>query len=124
MTTPETEPVESAEPAEDDRVGTRYRSEVEAAYRKSAASAEEPARQSQLTRGLLTGYRWALGHSAVAPVTGGTTTGAPDLGLLIAEVDAATVQLEGAEQRGVSHDHIQGVYDALAWVCGQLEQRP
>ncbi|MEV6792029.1 hypothetical protein AB0M87_08545 [Streptomyces sp. NPDC051320] len=124
MTTPETEPAENAEPAEDDRVGTRYRSEVEAAYRKSAASAEEPARQTQLARGLLTGYRWALGHSAVAPVTGGATNGPPGLGQLTAEVDAATVQLEGAAQRGVSQDHTQGVYDALAWVCGQLEQRP
>ncbi|WP_328536021.1 hypothetical protein [Streptomyces sp. NBC_00344] len=116
---PETEPTE---PFEEPHVGTRYRWEVEAAYRKLEASAGD--QQSPLANGLLTAYSWALGHTTTAPVTGDVSAGAPGLGLLTAEVDAATVQLEGAAQRGIPQDHIQGVYDALAWICGQLEPRP
>ncbi|WP_328320521.1 hypothetical protein [Streptomyces sp. NBC_00388] len=116
MSTPEREPFD------DERVGTRYRAEVEAAYRKVAAAAA-PDAQPQLSRGVLSGYEWALGRAAAAPVTG-ITGGAPDLGLLTAEVDAVTVQLEDAVQRGVPDDYARGMYDALSWICGQNDQRP
>lgn len=118
---PETE---QTGPSDETHVGTRYRSEVEAAHRKLEAKAAEPGRRPPFDLGLLAGYGWALGLSGRSPVTGRASTGAPDVGLLTAEVDAATVQLESAAQDGVPQDHVQGVFDALAWICGQLDQRP
>ncbi|MET9534749.1 MULTISPECIES: hypothetical protein [unclassified Streptomyces] len=116
MSTPEREPFD------DERVGTRYRAEVEAAYRKVEATAA-PDAQTQLSRGVLTGYLWALGRADAAPATG-ITGGAPDLGRLTAEVDAVTVQLEDAVQRGVPDDYARGLYDALSWICGQSDRCP
>ncbi|MCX4547375.1 hypothetical protein OG204_30135 [Streptomyces sp. NBC_01387] len=105
-------------------MGTRYRAEVEAAYRKLEAATAGPDGRTPFSRGALTGYRWALGRADAAPVTGGTDAGAPDLGLLTAEVDAVAVQLEDTAQRDVPDDHARGVYEALAWICGQSDLRP
>jgi hypothetical protein len=94
------------------------------AHRALEAAAANPARQTQISRGALTGYLWALGRGDVAPVTGAVSDGAPDLAMLTAEADATVVQLENATQRTVPRDYIHGVHAALAWVCGYSEQRP
>jgi hypothetical protein len=115
---------QQTEPYSEPNVGIRPRAEVEEAHRALEAVGAGTYQQTQLSRGALTGYLWALGRGDVAPVTGADGQGAPDLSLLTAETDAAAVQLEDATQRTVPRDYIQGVYAALAWVCGHSEQRP
>ncbi|GGX48326.1 hypothetical protein [Streptomyces chryseus] len=44
--------------------------------------------------------------------------------VLIAEADAATVQIQDSTQRTVPRDYIHGVHDALAWVCGHTDDKP
>ncbi|WP_455351735.1 hypothetical protein [Streptomyces sp. SYSU K217416] len=112
------------EPYKDLTVGTRLRAEVEDAQRALDASAAGPNQQTQLSRGALTGYLWALGRADDAPITGARVEGPPDIPQLTAEVDAATVQLEDTTQRTVPRDYTRGVHDALAWVCGHSDQRP
>ncbi|QIQ00996.1 hypothetical protein [Streptomyces liangshanensis] len=111
-------------PHGDEHVGTRPRSQVEEAFRALEAVAAAPSGQTQLSRGAMTGYLWALGRGDVAPVTGAAGQGAPDLSALTAEADAATVQLEDATRRTIPRDYIQGVHAALAWVCGHSDERP
>lgn len=106
------------------RVGARPRAEVEQAYRALADVAAGTAQQTQLSRGSLTAYLWALGRGETAPITGAVSTGTPDLPLLTAETDAATVQLEDATQRTVPRDYIHGVHEALSWICGHTHTRP
>ncbi|MCP3820145.1 hypothetical protein NLX86_19190 [Streptomyces sp. A3M-1-3] len=108
----------------DRTVGTRLRAEVEEAHSALDAAAAGPDRQTQLSRGVLTGYLWALGRGEDAPITGARIEGPPDIPQLTAEVDAATVQLEDTTQRTVPRDFIRGVHDALAWVCGHSDDRP
>ncbi|MYV55251.1 hypothetical protein [Streptomyces sp. SID3212] len=118
MTTQQTEPHGG------ELVGTRPRTEVEEAFRELEAVAAAPTGQTQLSRGAMTGYLWALGRGDAAPVTGATDQGTPDLSVLTAEADAATVQLEDATQRTIPRDYIQGVHAALAWICGHSDRRP
>ncbi|MCM2423441.1 MULTISPECIES: hypothetical protein [unclassified Streptomyces] len=113
-----------AEPHKEGTIGTRSLAEVEDAYHALEAVGAGPAQQTQLSRGALTGYLWALGRGDPAPVTGASCEGAPDLPLLTAEADAAVVQLADATQRTIPRDYIQGVHDALAWVCGHSDMRP
>lgn len=105
-------------------VGTRKLPEVEQAFRALEAVGAGPTQQTQLSRGALTGYLWALGRGNPAPITGAPTEGAPDLPQLTAEVDAAAVQLADAAQRTTPRDFTQGVHDALAWICGHSDMRP
>ncbi|MDJ0346249.1 hypothetical protein QMK19_19280 [Streptomyces sp. H10-C2] len=105
-------------------MGTRRRADVEEAHRELEAVAAGPAQQTQLSRGALTGYLWALGRGDPAPVTGATCDGVPDIAMLTAEADAAVVQLADFTQRTVPRDYVQGVHDALAWVCGHNDQLP
>ncbi|MCZ4123286.1 hypothetical protein [Streptomyces sp. H39-S7] len=105
-------------------VGTRSLADVERAHRALERVGAGPAQQTQLSRGALTGYVWALGRGDQAPITGASCEGTPDLPLLTAEVDAAVVQLADAAQRTTPRDFIQGVHDALAWICGQSDMRP
>lgn len=115
---------QETEPHSDPHVGVRPRTDVEEAHRALEGVAAGTHQQTQLTRGALTGYLWALGRGDVAPVTGAGCEGAPDLSLLTAEADAAAVRLEDAAQRTVPRDYIEGVYEALAWVCGHSDRRP
>ncbi|WP_336319829.1 hypothetical protein [Streptomyces lavendofoliae] len=105
-------------------VGMRSHDDAEEAHRRLEAEAAGPDQQTQYTRGALTGYLWALGRGAPAPITGQATDGPPSLQALSAEVAAATVQMGDSTQRTVPRDYIHGVRDALAWVCGQSETRP
>ncbi|MER6516913.1 hypothetical protein ABT246_08580 [Streptomyces sp. NPDC001553] len=107
-----------------DRVGTRPRAEVEERHDALEADALGPHGGTQLSRGALTGYQWALGRGDGAPVTGAVARSTPDMDLLTAEVDAATVQLEAGPLRTLPRDYTQGVHDALAWVCGHTEVSP
>ncbi|MGK5630361.1 hypothetical protein [Streptomyces sp. URMC 123] len=109
---------------EERRVGTRSRSEVERARHALEVRSAAPDRQTQVSRGALTGYLWALGRAEAAPVTGAAVAGTPDLRTLTAEVDAAAVQLEDQTQRTVPRDYTRGVHDALAWICGHRDDRP
>ncbi|MEU6892481.1 hypothetical protein ABZ934_11935 [Streptomyces sp. NPDC046557] len=101
----------------EEMVGTRRRADIERVY----GSLE---RTTPFSRGAATGYQWALGREDEGPVTGVHAEGPPGIDLLIAEVDAAVVRLEEQPRRSVPHAHIQGVHDALAWVCGQTEEHP
>lgn len=114
----------NAERHEQDLVGTRTLAEVEQAHRALEAVGAGPTQQTQLSRGALTGYLWALGRGDQAPITGASSEGAPDLSLLTAEADAAVVQLADAAQRTTPRDFTQGVHDALAWICGHSDMRP
>lgn len=105
-------------------VGVREAAEVERAFAELESGAAAPNRQTQLSRGALAGYSWALGRGDGAPVTGARTEGVPDHGMLTAEVDAANVALEHQVERTVPRDYSQGVHDALAWVCGHTDSRP
>lgn len=98
-------------------VGTRRRADIEREYGRLE-------RATPFSRGAASGYQWALGQEDEGPVTGVHVEGPPGMDLLVAEVDAAVVRLEEQPPRSVPHDHIQGVHDALAWVCGQSEDRP
>ncbi|MGW7097840.1 hypothetical protein [Streptomyces sp. NPDC054838] len=101
----------------EDLIGTRRRADIERECGRLR-------RTTALSRGAASGYRWALGRDREGPVTGVHAEGPPGIDLLIAEVDAAVVRLEEQPGSSVPHDHIQGVHDALAWVCGQSEDRP
>ena len=116
--------IQRTEPHDDVNVGVRPRAEVEEAHRALAGVAAGTTQQTQLSRGALTGYLWALGRGEAAPVTGAVSAGAPGLPMLTAEVDAAVAQMKDATQRTVPRDYIHGVHDALAWICGHTEERP
>ncbi|MBT2493772.1 hypothetical protein J7E96_35825 [Streptomyces sp. ISL-96] len=88
------------------------------------AGAAGPDQQTQYARGALAGYLWALGRGEPAPITAQATDGAPELKVMTAETDAATVQMEDSTQRTVPRDYIHGVHDALAWVCGHTDNKP
>ncbi|MEV6687114.1 hypothetical protein AB0N28_17480 [Streptomyces sp. NPDC051130] len=101
----------------EETVGTRRRADIERECRRLEQT-------TPFARGAASGYRWALGRDQEGPVTGVHAEGPPGMDLLTAEVDAAVVRLEEQPRSSVPHDHIQGVHDALAWVCGHTEDRP
>ncbi|WP_084717820.1 hypothetical protein [Streptacidiphilus carbonis] len=108
-----------------DLIGTRDRTDVEHAFEELEADAAAPQRQTQYSRGALAGYLWALGRGTMAPVTGARPDYAvPDLVHLTAEVDASVAQLDDRIHRMAPRDYLQGVHDALAWLCGLREDRP
>jgi hypothetical protein len=102
----------------------RPRVDVERAHDALQAVAAAPQTQTQFSRGALTGYLWVLGRATSAPVTGSHGHGAPSLGQLTGEIDASVVQLVDQAQRTVPRDYVQGVHDALAWVCGYSDDQP
>ncbi|WP_212764686.1 hypothetical protein [Streptomyces sp. I05A-00742] len=103
--------------------GARTRRQVIRAYRRLRAG-DEPVRDGPYARGAAAGYRWALGAPGGAPVTGATVHGAVDMETLMAEVDAAVVQLDDPALPPDAARHTQGVHDALAWICGISDDRP
>ncbi|TDT97913.1 hypothetical protein EDD99_6115 [Streptomyces sp. 846.5] len=105
-------------------VGVRPQAEVELAHHALNAVALSPQTQTQYSNGALTGYLWALGRGTAAPVTGARSGGTPTLAGLTEEIDATVVQLAAQTQRTVPRDFLQGVHDALAWVCGYSDDRP
>lgn len=105
-------------------MGTRPREQVATAFERLHAATAGPDRQTQFSRGALAGYLWALGRGDAAPITGASCDGTPGMGLLTAEVDAVLVQMEDCAQRTVPRDYLYGVHGALAWVCGQSNDRP
>ncbi|MEU9798533.1 hypothetical protein [Streptomyces sp. NPDC051000] len=113
-----------ADQFDSDRIGTRPRAEVKRRHDALEADSLGPHGGTQLSKGALTGYQWALGRGDGAPVTGAVAESTPDLDLLTAEVDAATVQLEAGPQQTLPRDYTQGVHDALAWVCGHTDDSP
>ncbi|MFC1413519.1 hypothetical protein ACEZCY_29765 [Streptacidiphilus sp. N1-12] len=109
---------------EEQQIGARRRSEVEREHRDLDAVGAAPHRQTQFVRGALTGYVWALGHADAAPITGLREKGVPSTQGITAEVDATLVQLASQPLRTVPRDYVQGVHDALAWVCGFQDEPP
>ncbi len=99
-------------------------SQVDRAFECLEAEAAGPDRQTQYARGALAGYLWALGRGEPAPITAQSSDGAPAMEVLMAEADAATVQIQDSTQRTVPRDYLQGVHDALAWVCGHTDDKP
>ncbi len=106
------------------KTGVRDVTEVERAFECLEAGAAGPDQQTQYARGALAGYLWALGRGEPAPITARSMDGAPAMEVLIAEADAATVQIQDSTQRTVPRDYIHGVHDALAWVCGHTDDKP
>lgn len=107
-----------------DLVGVRPQVDVERAHDALEAVAAAPQTQTQFSRGALTGYVWALGRGTSAPVTGSHRHGTPNLGQLTGEIDASVMQLADQALRTVPRDYVQGVHDALAWVCGYSDDQP
>lgn len=104
-------------------IGTRSRTDVENAH-AALQEAAPPLGGDAYRTGALSGYRWALGRADSAPVTGAPGGGTPALDVLTAEVDAALVQLEDLTREPAALAYTQGVQEALAWVCGQRDDRP
>ncbi|MEU9048098.1 MULTISPECIES: hypothetical protein [unclassified Kitasatospora] len=75
--------------------------------------------------GLLEAYRWAVGAQG-APVTANAAVGAygPCRAQLLAECQAAAVRLQSGTDRPGETERTLGVYMALAWLCGHLDDRP
>lgn len=73
---------------------------------------------TQFRAGGAAAFQWALGHSESSPVTGRGVPCAPDLPLLTAELDAATVRLETPNDPPGSKDYLRGIHAALSWLCG------
>ncbi|MER0449793.1 hypothetical protein ABR738_35520 [Streptomyces sp. Edi4] len=123
MTAPEDRSTPETGPEQDDRttlIGVRTRGDADLALRYLTTRSETPA---QFALGAAAAYRWSLGRSDRAPVTGSAARHLPDLTLLTAEVDAAVVQLEDPTSDGGVRDFTQGVHDTLAWLCGYSDQR-
>ncbi|MCX5202838.1 hypothetical protein OG897_15435 [Streptomyces sp. NBC_00237] len=106
-----------------DAVGVRPRTEVEAALHALEAEAAAPHRQTQIGRGALAGYVWALGSAQTTPVTGDPSSAAPDGDQITAELAAAENQLADPVRRDIPREYVQGVWDALAWVSGRSDER-
>ncbi|MFJ1705966.1 hypothetical protein [Kitasatospora sp. NPDC088346] len=101
------------------RSGVRAAADVARAHDR-IRDTEDGARR----RGALAAYRWALGRAHSAPLTGAAAGDVPSLEALTAEVDASLVQLEATTRPSVGREYIQGVHDALAWVCGHSDTPP
>ncbi|GAA3305615.1 hypothetical protein [Streptomyces cinereospinus] len=97
------------------RIGVRTYGEVDSAL--SGLVARHPG-SPQFSAGEAVALEWALGRVPRAPVTGVGADDVPDLQLLTAEVDATVVRLEDPTAPAGHRDYFQGVYGALAWICG------
>ncbi len=106
-----------------DTVGARPRTEVETTLRELEAEAAAPHRQTQISRGALAGYIWALGSAQTTPVTGSHCSVAPNDAELAAELAAAEDQLADPVRRDIPREYVQGVCDALAWVTGRSDEK-
>lgn len=106
-----------------DAIGARTVSEVEAALQELEAASAAPDRQTQISRGALAGYVWALGSGDTTPVTGTVSSVAPNTEQLEAELDATEKQLHDPVRRDVPREYVQGVCDALSWVCGRSDKK-
>ncbi|MGI5484470.1 hypothetical protein [Streptomyces lavendofoliae] len=106
-------------------VGIKPRAQVEAAHQRLAHKAATPGLRTPFSLGAVSAYEWALGRASEAPVTGAAGTGrVPSSHLLTAELDAAVVQLGDPTQSAEGAAHVRGVHDALAWVCGLIDEQP
>ncbi|MBG0855824.1 hypothetical protein I2W78_29270 [Streptomyces spinoverrucosus] len=97
------------------RIGIRTYGEVDSALSGLVA---RHVGSPQFSAGEAVALQWALGRTARAPVTGVGGGDVPDLQLLTAEVDATVVRLEDPTNPAGNREYFQGVYGALAWVCG------
>jgi len=103
----------------DTRVGVRQRAEVQQAYERLEAAAAGPQQQTQYARGAMAGYVWAMGRTgATAPVTGERCAEQPSDKVIESEREAADAQLANQVLRTTPRDYLQGVHEALAWICG------
>ncbi|MCP9945367.1 hypothetical protein LUX12_12140 [Streptomyces somaliensis] len=84
------------------------------------AGAEPP---DAVREGVAAAYRWALAREGHGPVTGVPTREVPALWRLTAEADAAAVLLDDPVCPPRDRAYAQGVHDALAWLCGQSDDR-
>ncbi|MCS0636783.1 hypothetical protein NX801_14160 [Streptomyces sp. LP05-1] len=106
-------------------IGTRPRARVEDAYRRLEREGDIPGRPAHFSAGALEAYGWALGRSPKAPVTGAVCLdGTPSSQLLTAELDAAVVRLDDPTEAVGPRAEAAGAHDALAWLCGLIEERP
>ncbi|MFF8830961.1 hypothetical protein [Streptomyces sp. NPDC015131] len=113
------------EPEQDVLIGTRARTQVEAAYHRLAHKAATPGLGTPFALGAVAAYEWTLGRSAEGPVTGAAGTGGvPSSHALTAELDAAVVQLGDVTETPERTAHVRGVHDVLAWVCGLVDAQP
>ncbi|GGS95188.1 hypothetical protein [Streptomyces chromofuscus] len=97
------------------RIGIRTYGEVDSALSGLVA---RHAGSPQFSAGEAVALEWALGRAPRSPITGVGARGAPDLQLLTAEADATVVRLEDPTTPAGNRDYFQGVYGALAWLCG------
>ncbi|MFC8916839.1 hypothetical protein ACGF5F_14895 [Streptomyces sp. NPDC047821] len=106
-------------------IGTKPRTQVEAAYQRLEHKAAAPGLGTPFSLGAVAAYQWVLGRAAAAPVTGATAGGGvPSSQLLTAELDAAVVQLGDPTEGPERAAHVRGVHDVLAWVCGLVDEQP
>lgn len=73
---------------------------------------------AQFRAGQSAAYAWVLGRADSSPVTGRGVRGAPDLPVLLAELDAVTVRLEDTSEVPGGLEYYRGIHAALTWVCG------
>jgi hypothetical protein len=101
------------------RIGVRTYTDVDLALDRVETRAQET---PQFCAGAAAAYQWAMSRTERSPITGADAGGTPDLPTLIAEVDAALVQLGDPAVPEGSHEYVRGAHQALAWICGQRDQ--
>ncbi|MFD0279867.1 hypothetical protein ACFVHB_39065 [Kitasatospora sp. NPDC127111] len=104
-------------------VGVRSAAEVFAALER--ANSRRPP-WTRYDHGVVGAYRWAVGAQVGGPVTAAAAVGAigPCRAQLLAEFQAAAVEIRAGAARGVDADYALGAYGALAWICGHHEEQP
>ncbi|GAB2737124.1 hypothetical protein [Kitasatospora kifunensis] len=108
------------------RVGARSREQVESALARLEYIGDTPFEPSHAREGALDGYRWALGHGRLAPITASVASGpeGPCPAQLGAERQAAQVRHLDLRLDAEVREYARGVHDAIAWVSGRSDVQP
>lgn len=103
-----------------ERVGARPRTQVRDAYGALEASCAHTTVLSDPDQGALAAYRWALGYTALGPVTQRSTdddANGPGTGRLLTERRAAGLLMADPRHRPSARQYARGVHNALDWIC-------
>ncbi|MGW3042021.1 hypothetical protein ACWC9T_18740 [Kitasatospora sp. NPDC001159] len=85
-----------------------------------------PASSSGYRLGVMNAYRWALGTQVAGPITRAAAVGdtVPCRTQLLAECQAAAVEIRHGAPAQTDPDYALGAYEAMAWLCGHHDEHP
>ncbi|MGA5820948.1 hypothetical protein ACPC54_24150 [Kitasatospora sp. NPDC094028] len=85
-----------------------------------------PGPSSRYRLGVTNAYRWALGTQVAGPITRAAVVGAtiPSRTRLLAECQAAAVEIGPGAPARTDPDYALGAYEAMAWLCGHHDEHP